>query len=38
METISAGSEACMTDSGLQKMAFFILVALIVYVGGTGGV
>jgi hypothetical protein len=26
-----------MTDGGLQKVAFFLLLALMIYVGGSGG-
>jgi hypothetical protein len=26
-----------MTDGGLQKVAFFLLIALMIYVGGSGG-
>jgi hypothetical protein len=37
METNARQSEDWMTDTGLQKIAFFMLIALIIYVGGSGG-
>ncbi len=33
---LQTGRELVMTDTSLQKLAFFLLLALIVYVAGSG--